>query len=83
MSALTSDLQLSEDTARFIEKFTEISVEHFEAGAMDKPGWEHARSYAVEALQGILRENPERFDYKARMQVVATKRREQKQREVL
>lgn len=80
---LSSDLVVSEDTARSIEKFTQLSVEQFEAGGTDKAGWEHARSYAVEALQGILRENPDRFTYKARMQEVADRRREQKRRDVL
>jgi hypothetical protein len=80
---LPSDFVVSEDTARAIEKFTEISVETYERGAEAKSDWEHARSYAVEALQGLLRENPERFTYKDRMQKVADRCREQKRRDVL
>lgn len=73
---MTANLEINESTARAIEKFTELSVEHYEAGSMSKRGWEHARSYAVEALKGLLHENPRHFDYAARIQAVADRSRE-------
>lgn len=68
-------LKLSQNTMVFIARYTEKAVERSIRGGMTKEEWEHARSDAVEALQGILLDNPALFDYSARMEAVAASKR--------
>lgn len=68
-------LTLSENTMVCVARYTEKAVERETSGGMTKEEWEHARSDAVEALQGILRDNPALFDYSARMEAVAASKR--------
>lgn len=61
------DLLITEDCANAILKFTTVTVEAETRGHGSHDAWEHARSYAVEALKSFLRANPHAFDYAARM----------------
>lgn len=66
----STPLSLSADTRIAVERYTATSVEHYRNGAMSKAEREEARSYAVEALNAIFRDNPDTFDYVARIEEV-------------
>jgi hypothetical protein len=67
---------LSTDTQVSIERYTAAKVELESHGSATRAQLENVRSYAVEALQGILRDNPGLFDFSARMAAVAVTKRE-------
>lgn len=63
------------DTMRSIQQFSDLSVALEQKGCATKQEWEHARSYAIEALTRLLRDNPELFDYGPRMDAISRERR--------
>lgn len=66
---------VTEETERHIEQYTALALELNARGGSTKEEWEHARSYAVEALCGLLRANPDRFRYALEMDRVSLERR--------
>lgn len=68
-------LHVSEETAIAIERFTAQEIDNFTSGGMSKQDWEHSRSYAVEAIIGLLRDNPSRFRYCADMRRIIESRK--------
>jgi hypothetical protein len=61
-------MNISENTALSIARYADLCVELETKGGATKADWEHARSYAVEAMKGLLYDNSDRFDYVARME---------------
>lgn len=70
-----STMNISPDTRLLVEKYTALAETRERHGSMTKMDWEDARSYAVEALNGLLRDNPEKFDFTARMEAVRRRSR--------
>lgn len=68
-------MKISDETDKLIRQFTDLSVDLASSAGMLKSDWEHARSYAIEALTRLLRDNPERFDYGPRMDAISRERR--------
>ncbi len=66
---------VTEETERHIEQYTALALDLNARGGSTKEEWEHARSYAVEALSGLLRANPDRFRYAREMDRVSLERR--------
>jgi hypothetical protein len=64
-------VNLSPDTVLAIQRYSDLAVDLEGRGGLTKADWEHARSYAVEALSGLLRDNPDRFDYARRMEAAS------------
>lgn len=56
-----------------IDRYTNLSEQKYTDGGMSHVEWEHARSYAVEALKAILYANPTVFDYKPRLDAAREK----------
>lgn len=65
----TQELIVDDDCAYAISKYT-TTREESESGRGTKDDWEHARSYAVEALNALLNANPQAFDHSARLDKV-------------
>lgn len=63
----------SPDTLESVRRYTDLAEDKARHGSMTVQEWEHARSYAVEALTGLLMDNPDQFDYAARMAKVREK----------
>lgn len=59
----TTSLVLSDDFFETVERYTALSLELFQQGSMSKEQWEHARSYAAEAIARLLHDNPHVFRY--------------------
>lgn len=68
-------MNIPPETERHIEQYTALALELNARGGATKAEWEHARSYAVEALTGFLRANPDRFRYASDMDRVSLERR--------
>src|SRR5689334_17585197 len=66
---------VTEDAERHIEQYTALALELNARGGSTKEEWEHARSYAVDALTSLLRANPDRFRYALEMERVLLERR--------
>jgi len=60
-------MNISEETKRAIQLYADGAVERYARGSMSHDDWENARSYAVEAINGVLKDNPGIFDYVARI----------------
>ena len=71
----TLNLQWSDETDYKLKKFTDLSCENY-ANGMSQKEWENARSYAVEVVLSILRDNPNIFDYSKRVDVISKERYE-------
>ena len=61
-------MKMSEGTRRAVELYADGAVQRYTAGSMSHADWETARSYAVDAVSGLLRDNPDIFDYTARIE---------------
>lgn len=68
-------MNISEDTARSIAQYADLCVELETKGGATKADWEHARSYAVDAMKGLLYDNPDQFDYVARIEKIREERK--------
>jgi hypothetical protein len=68
-------MNLSDEFLLAVDKYTDAMVDAFEAGELQRSEYEHARSYAVEALTQLLRDNPDTFPYLRRMQAVSDRRK--------
>lgn len=68
-------MNIPPETEWHIEQYTALALELNARGGATKDDWEHTRSYAVEALTGLLRANPERFRYANEMECASLERR--------
>lgn len=68
-------LKTSERTKRAIEQYTALKLDIETRGSTQKIEWEDARSYAVEALTGLLYDNPEAFRYASDMSAILDARK--------
>lgn len=70
-------LIVTDEAAHFLEKFTEISLDIAQNG-MDKKDWEDSRSYAIEAIKQLLRDNPQEFRYAEVLEKILSDRLQQR-----
>lgn len=62
-------LEITDDAALAIERYTARKLDCYRRGTMTGPDWEDCRGYAVDAIMAILLANSEAFrfsnDYRA------------------
>lgn len=75
MNAPRFELSISRDTQLAIEKFTAHAIEAEKLGTLSFVEHRQAQCYAVEALCGILQENPRSFRYWPDISAVIAKRK--------
>lgn len=68
------ELEVTDECKAAIAKFTELSEDVGKSGSGTNKGWEHSRSYAVEALTALLYANPQAFDHRYRMEKIRADR---------
>jgi hypothetical protein len=68
-------LILSERTLYALEKYTQVKVEAESVGNGSENTWEHARSYAAEAVVSLLIDNPTMFRYDREMRKIMADRK--------
>lgn len=72
--AVKHPIEITPDVADTIARYTDVYLDMVEGDHLSVVDREHLRSYSSEVLLGILRANPDVFDFVGRMAAVKARK---------